>query len=161
MELHIELALLVECLKYEWSEVYFTGETVREDLDGTVTTTRSYVLIYEWYHYLVIWTRIEQLGPNQAFSDTHSWGDLKPIEVADYEHLREGRDKIDTLKNRDYLSELTRKVKRLDQKDALSKRPRCRKCGHKMVTHSEGDLDYFRCLKYPKCKGKRNLVLVT
>ena len=163
LEDHVELAIIKRCFDFEVSGVYCIGETERICADGNlVTVTRSFVFVFEWYHYQVLWTREETLGEEQPYHDWQYWGLKTPISVSDYEYLREGHERIDTQVNRMRMEDLEKKVRRQSKKDAISKRPRCRKpgCGHKMVERTASYGKYWGCLKAPKCLGKRAMTLV-
>jgi hypothetical protein len=161
MEDHIELGILERCFDYEWSNVYCVSERVELNSDESIeTTNRNYVFIFEYYHYRMVWTRVESLGDKIPYEDKTSWGEREPIDVPEYDHLRDGRERIDTQVKRRYLDELKKRVKRRAKKDAASKRPKCPKCRkHKMVLHSAEWGDHWKCLKAPKCRAKKLVAL--
>lgn len=161
MEAHIELELLECCFNVEWSNVYLVQEVVELRENHSVEVTkRTYVYWYDYRYYRVIWTREETIAEHLAPCDFMYWGDAEEIDVPEFEHLRFERDRIDTRKNKQHLKELRKKVARWRKKNALAKRPRCAKCGNRMVQEQADFGPHWRCLKWPKCKARLAIELV-
>lgn len=162
MEDQLKVDLAEEILRKGWTGIYKTDSSWREDRRGEDEyTTRTYVYQQGGKYYQSIWTRHQVIRPYKSYEDNRSWGEAQEITLAEYDHLRTGKDQIDTPKNRANLDKLKEKLRKEREKELAKQKatqaviPNCPKCNKKMARRDGPYGKFWGCARYPKCKGTR------